>query len=139
MIIRKYQSGDEQKILNLDKLTENHPWNRRDINNWLWKYKGNNPAGPAIIFVCEDKDEIIAHFAIIPIYYSIFGKKLLASHSIGVMVKPEWQNRGLIKYVVDAAFEEAERRSILFTYGYPNELAYKLHTNLMKYEDISLH
>ena len=43
--IRKYKNGDETGIMRLDKLVEEHPWNRRSLKNWLWKYKGNNPAG----------------------------------------------------------------------------------------------
>ena len=37
--IRAYKEGDENGFLRLDRLIEMHPWNRRDITNWNWKYK----------------------------------------------------------------------------------------------------
>ena len=52
--IRTYKEGDENGFLILDRLVEIHPWNRRDITNWNWKYKGNNPAGESIIYVAEN-------------------------------------------------------------------------------------
>ena len=43
--IRKYQEGDEEGFQRLDNLVEEHPWNRRDLSNWKWKFRGKNPAG----------------------------------------------------------------------------------------------
>ena len=43
--IRKYAEGDEISILKLDRLVETHKWNRRNLKNWIWKYKGKNPSG----------------------------------------------------------------------------------------------
>ena len=40
MIIREYKVGDEKDILKLDRFLEEHPWNRRNLKNWKWKYKG---------------------------------------------------------------------------------------------------
>ena len=34
MLIRKYKKDDELGIIQLDKLTETHPWNRRNLKNW---------------------------------------------------------------------------------------------------------
>ena len=38
--IRKYQVGDEAGFHRLDNLVEEHPWNRRDLTNWKWKFRG---------------------------------------------------------------------------------------------------
>ena len=45
MNIRPYTEGDEIGIMKLDALVEEHPWNRRNLANWIWKFKGANPAG----------------------------------------------------------------------------------------------
>ena len=39
----------------LDQLVEVHPWNRRNLANWQWKFKGNNPAGKPIMIYAENE------------------------------------------------------------------------------------
>ena len=53
MKIRKYKNKDEIQILKLDRLVEEHPWNRRNLKNWYWKYKGKNPFGRSLVWVAE--------------------------------------------------------------------------------------
>ena len=134
--IRKYENGDEAGIMDLDRSVELHPWNRRDIKNWNWKYKGSNPAGKPLIYIAEDKGEIIGHFAAIPINYFISGKLVKGSHSIAMIIDPKWQNKGLIKFIADQLFKNIEEEKIPFTYGYPNDNAYILHKEQFSYIDI---
>ena len=89
MDIRAYKEGDEQGFLDLDSLVEVHPWNRRDLANWKWKYNGDNPAGDAIMYYADNNGEIVGHFAAIPMRYWINGEEVRASHSIAMMIKPE--------------------------------------------------
>jgi len=138
VMIRTYKEGDENGFLSLDRLIEIHPWNRRDITNWNWKYKGNNPAGESIIYVAENDNELVAYFAALPMRYWINGEDVIGSHSIAMMVKPEWQNKGLIKFVGDKLMKELEEKEIAFTYGYPNENAYELHLKFWNYKLISM-
>lgn len=137
MIIRGFKDNDFFGLKGLDEtLTTNN--NTRSLPNWEWKYRGGNPFGHAIMSVCEDKDKIVAHFAIMPMNYYINGKYVSGAHSLGAMVSPEFQSRGLIKYVADKAIEESNKNNIQFIYGYPNEAAYKLHTEFLGYEDIQM-
>ena len=138
MNIRKFKQGDEKQILKLDRLVETHPWNRRNINNWYWKYKGNNPFGKAMVWVAEEKKKIVATFSIIPLNYKINGETVKGSCSIAMIVHPSYQNKGLIKFVADKLFEDAKSNKIKFIYGYPNENAYQIHKKFFLYEDISL-
>ncbi len=136
MKIRPYNSGDEHQIMEMDWLLFPDPWNKRDLENWYWRYRGNNPAGKAIIYVMENDGRLIVHFAAIPYRLRVFGEDVLGSHSIGSMVLPEYQGKGLIKFVADKLFEEAIDRRVTFSYGFPNDLAYDLHKKLMGYNDI---
>ncbi len=138
MQIRPFKKGDEEGFLKLDQILEIHPWNRRDLSNWQWKYKGENPAGDSLIFVADNNGEMVSYFAAIPMCYWINGEKIKGSHSIAMMVKPEWQNKGLIKFVADKLIKELENQEIPFTYGYPNDNAYDLHIKHLGYEDISM-
>ena len=80
MNIRPYVEGDETGIMKLDALVEEHPWNRRNLANWMWKFKGANPAGKALIWVAENKNNILATFAVIPIMY--FGWISIGNHNV---------------------------------------------------------
>ena len=136
--IRSYKQGDESGFQELDQLVEVHPWNRRNLDNWFWKFKGNNPAGEPIMIYAENNDKIIGHFAAIPMNYWFDGEKTVGSHSAAMMIDPAWQNKGLIKFVADKLIKELEEQKIPFTYGYPNDNAYDLHIKLLGYEDVTM-
>ena len=137
MKIREYNAGDEKQILEMDWMLFPDPWNKRNLDNWFWKYMGNNPAGKSIVYVMENNGKIIVHFAVVPYRLRVLGGDILGSHSIGSMVLPEWQGKGLIKFVADKLFEETVKRKILFSYGFPNDLAYELHKKMFAYDDIT--
>ena len=135
--IRSYQPGDEAGFQKLDNLVEEHPWNRRNLANWEWKFRGKNPAGKPLMIYADNDSEIVGHFAAIPMKYWIDGESVIGSHSAAMMVDPKWQNRGLIKFVADKLIQELEIQGIPFTYGYPNENAFELHIKLLGYEEVS--
>lgn len=136
MLIRKYKKNDELGIIQLDKLTETHPWNRRNLKNWNWKYKGKNPSGKSLVWVVEDKKKIIGTFSILPLYYQLGTKIVKGSNSIAMIIHPKWQNKGLIKFVADKLFLDAIKNKIKFVYGYPNLNSYELHKRVFGYKDI---
>ena len=136
--IRPYKSGDEIGFQKLDELVEIHPWNKRNLANWHWKFKGSNPAGEPIMIYAENDGEIIGHFAAIPMKYWFDGEDAVGSHSAAMMIDPAWQNKGLIKFVADKLIKELEEQKIPFTYGYPNDNAYDLHIKLLGYEDVTM-
>lgn len=136
--IRPYKLGDEHGIFKLDRAIEIHPWNRRDLANWYWKFTGDNPAGDSIVFVAEIEKELVACFSAIPMLYWINGEELRGSHSIGMIVTPKMQNRGLILFVAQKMLKKIESQKIPFTYGYPNDNAYDLHIKLLGYEDVTM-
>ena len=138
LAIRPYQAGDEAGFQKLDQLVEIHPWNRRNLDNWYWKFQGSNPAGEPIMIYAENGNDIIGHFAAIPMNYLIDGEEIVGSHSAAMMIDPTWQNKGLIKYIADRLIKELEEKKIPFTYGYPNDNAYDLHIKLLGYEDITM-
>ena len=134
--IRKYKKGDEKGFFKLDRELEEHIYNRRTISNYLWKFKGENPFGKSVSYFATDKKKIIAHFGAIPLGWYIKNKFFLASCSIAMMIKPEWQNKGLIKFVGDKVFDDLIKKKIKLVYGYPNLRAYNLHIKFWNYETI---
>ena len=135
--IRPYKPGDEEGFQKLDRLVEVHSWNRRNLDNWNWRFKGANPAGPPLMIYAENDGEIIGHFAAIPMNYRFNGENIIGSHSAAMVIHPDWQNKGLIKFVADKLIKDLVKQKIPFTYGYPNDNAYDLHINILNYEDVA--
>lgn len=136
MLIRTYKDGDEKQIWELDRRLETHPWNRRELSNWYWKYTESNPAGKSSVWLMEEAGRIIAHFAAVPYRVKVFDKEIVASHSIAAMVEERYQNKGILKFVGDKLFDELAQRGIPFTYGFPNKRSYMLHKMFMGYADL---
>lgn len=135
--IRKYKVGDENQILKLDRLVEEHKWNRRNLSNWFWKFKQSPNTVSPIVYVCEYKKKIIGTFSTIPINYYINGKKNIFANSIAMIVHPKFQDKGIIKYLGDKLLEETKQKTLL-VFGYPNERSYKLHKVFFGYKDVFL-
>tara|TARA_B100000029_G_scaffold402846_1_gene402459 strand:- start:1321 stop:2295 length:975 start_codon:yes stop_codon:yes gene_type:complete len=133
--IRKYKKGDEKGFFALDRKIEEHKYNRRTISNFLWKYKGDNCFGKSINYFAENNGQIIAHFGAIPLNWNLDSKNIKGGCSIAMMVSPEWQSKGLIKFVGDKVFDDLIKEKVKFVYGYPNERSYLLHKNIWNYKD----
>ena len=133
--IRKYKKRDEIGFFNLDRELEEHPFNRRSKLNYIWKFNDKNQFGKSISFFATYKKKIIAHFGAIPLGWYLNSKYTLGSCSIAMMVTPEWQSKGLIKFVGDKVFDDLKKNKVDFVYGFPNEKAYLLHKNIWNYKD----
>ena len=133
--IRKYRKGDEKGFLTLDRKLEEHKYNRRSISNFLWKYRGPNFFGKSVNYFSEYNNKIIAHFGAIPLGWFLKSKYSYGGCSIAMMVDPEWQSKGLIKFVGDKVFDELRKNKIDFVYGFPNKKSYLLHKNIWNYND----
>ena len=133
--IRKYKKRDEIGFFNLDRELEEHPFNRRSKLNYIWKFNDKNQFGKSISFFATYKKKIIAHFGAIPLGWYLNSKYTLGSCSIAMMVTPEWQSKGLIKFVGDKVFHDLKKNKVDFVYGFPNEKAYLLHKNIWNYKD----
>lgn len=132
--IRKYRYGDEKQILKLDRLVEEHPWNRRNIQNWYWKFKKSPNNLKPIVYVCVLKKKIVATFSTIPLNYYLNGKKTKFSNSIAMIVHPNYQDKGIMKFLGDKLMEDTGKKTDL-VFGYPNQRSYLLHKVFFEYQD----
>ncbi len=133
--IRKYKNGDENQILKLDRLVEEHPWNRRNIQNWYWKFKKSPNSIKPFVYVCELKNKIIATFSTIPINYYLNGKKTKFSNSIAMIVHPHFQDKGIMKFLGDQLLKDTGKKTDL-VFGFPNKRSYLLHKAFFQYQDV---
>jgi hypothetical protein len=136
MEIRSYKKGDEKAIMELDARVLPSVWNRRTLANWYWKYTASNPAGKSLIWVADHNKQMVAHFAAVPYRLKVFDEEITAAHSIGALVEEKYQNRGLLKLVGDKLMTDLKDNNIPYTWGFPNERAYKFETVALGYGDL---
>ena len=80
----------------------------------------DNPAGEAVVTVVEKDGCIIAQRAFWPIWIGLGSERVLGAQSIDLMVHPDFQGKGVFRFMALASFRSAERRGIEVLYGFPN-------------------
>jgi GNAT superfamily N-acetyltransferase len=98
---------------------------------WVWQHR-QNPAGEAIITVAEAEDEhnIIGHECLLPLRIKIGSGTYLIANSIDSMVHPEFRGFGIYRQIIQKSIENTKRNAILFTYNFPNKIAYRANKNI---------
>lgn len=82
-----------------------------------------NPAGKGISMVAKHRDDIIAHFCILPRRYRIAGEDCNIGKTMDYFTDKRYQGMGLSTKILNAAFAEAGKRGIRFTFTTPSELS----------------
>ena len=111
---RKYEKGDEHGILDLFRIGGI----ARTIEEWFWEYR-DNPYGN-FIWVGEHGGQIIGHLASLPAQMRIGDRKATGIQTVDVIVHPKFRHQGMLVEMGKASAEEARKRGIGLTYGFPN-------------------
>jgi hypothetical protein len=114
---RRARKSDLPAIADLFKRNEYGPRERE----WLeWKYF-ENPDGPAIVYVAEDREQgIIAVIARLPrMFVSKMTGEIRVFQNIDLFVAPEFRRRKIYSKLSDYAMHERD----YFLMGFPNELS----------------
>lgn len=133
--IRPYRAGDAEKIC---KLLTNHTPYRRDIDFWIWinRLIGNRDS---IISVATNKDEIVGHYAIVPMsVLTSNSNKLNAGLGIHALINPEYRNQVSIFSISALAYQMATNRGIDFIYGFPNKSYRLIQQKIERWEKVSI-
>lgn len=120
MQIRSYKAGDEIKILKLFKQVFNI---NRSLSLWNWQFK-NNTQGPGWVMVAEKKGEIVGQVAIRHNYLNFLGKRILAGQSCDIMVRRDYQGKGLFTKLAKQTYSVASKNCLKAVFGFPNRSAY---------------
>ncbi|MHA1327004.1 MAG: GNAT family N-acetyltransferase [Promethearchaeota archaeon] len=121
--LRPYEEGDEIGIRKLIFSTHNNiKW--KSLDYWKWKYK-NNPYGfkKNLIWVAEDQNEIIAHYAVIPVGFFINCNETNILLSLNTITNQKYRRRGLFIKLANKVYNEAKKMGYPLVYGFPNPLS----------------
>jgi len=93
IIIREYREGDETQI----NLLYNQEYDKnRTLEEWQWEFR-DGPYGKSIFVVAEYKAKIIGTHALLPVYLSWSGQRVLSSKAEEAVVKKEFRGRNIFK------------------------------------------
>jgi GNAT superfamily N-acetyltransferase len=85
---------------------------------WRWEFM-EAPDGKALIYIVQDRDKIIAHFADIPRRFSVNGEAVLATLSLDLMVHPDYRREGLFTAMGKYGVQRVKQKNGLFMMAFP--------------------
>ena len=119
--VRIYKEGDQPGILELMKSSSA----KRTSEHWLWEYE-NNPFGYHI-GVAEHNGQIVGHMALVPTYMKVGRKTIMGSQAVDLLVHPKFRRQGMFLALGTMLMNEARKKQIDITYGFPNAPAHSGH------------
>ena len=88
---------------------------------WNWAYL-ENPTGNPIVLLAIENEEVIGHYAMIPIPFRSGESELLGYLSMTTMVDLEFRHLGLFSNLANLAYDLADIDS--FVFGFPNSKSF---------------
>jgi GNAT superfamily N-acetyltransferase len=103
--LREVVFGEEER----DKL---------DPRFWRWEFI-ENPDGRALIYIVEDQNRIIGHFADIPRWFSVGEEAVLGTLSLDLMVHPDYRRKGIFEAMGKYGAQRVKQENGLFQFAFP--------------------
>jgi len=89
-----------------------------DPRFWPWEFMGG-PDGKALIYIVEDGDKIVGHFADLPRKFFDHGKVVRGTLSVDLMVAPDYRRKGIFGEMGRYAIRRVKNENGLFMTAYP--------------------
>lgn len=119
-VCRDYVKGDEVKILGLFKTVFDR---EMCLDFWNWRFI-KNPFGQGIIKLLFDKNNLIGHYAVVPVHVKVGDDVVIAGLSMTTMTHPEYRKQGIFSFLAGKVYRQAKVKGFSFIYGFPNENSY---------------
>ncbi len=117
--VRDGDERDLEGILSLRRLVFGEmEKDKLDPRVWTWEFM-ENPDGKAFIYVAEEGDRIVGHFADIPRRFSVEGETVLGTLSLDLMVHPDLRRKGVFFELGKHAAGRVRQGNGLFMTAYP--------------------
>jgi len=117
----KLSDNEIDKILTLLKIV--YP-NEKNFNfeylDWLYR---KNPEGKAISFNASKNGKIISHYAVIPVTYFLFNKKILGCLSLNTATHPSHLRKGLFEKLASLTYKQAYLLKNEFIFAITNKVS----------------
>lgn len=118
-VVRDGDERDIEGILSLRKVVFGEmEKDKLDPGFWRWEFN-EGPDGKAFIYVAEDGNKIIGHFADVPKRFSVQGEILLGTLSLDLMVHPHYRRRGIFFELGRYGIQRVRNENGRFMTAYP--------------------
>jgi len=118
----KVRDGNETDIEGILRLRRevfgNVEKDKLDPRFWRWEFM-EGPDGSGFIYIVEDGNKIIGHFADIPRRFSVEGEVARGTLSLDLMVAPDYWGMGIFEAMGRYGIERVERENGLVLTAFP--------------------
>lgn len=119
---RRYAPGDEVALLSLFNRSFGHA---RSLEHWRWQFEQNPYAPPTIVVALrKSDDELVGSHVLMPIALNTAGARVLAGHTLDLVVHEEFRNQGIFRVTACECFEWALERGLRAVIAFPNAQSY---------------
>jgi len=119
-VCRDYKTGDEHQILTLFREVFAR---EMSLSFWKWRF-AQNPFGEGIIKLLFDDNQLIGHYAVIPMNIQVEDNPVKAVFSMTTMTHPNHSGQGIFTYLAEETYKLCQEKGFLFVYGFPNKNSY---------------
>ena len=118
-VVRDGDEKDLKEILSLRKIVFGEiEKDKLDERFWRWEFE-EGPDGRALIYIVEDENKIVGHFADIPRRFSVEGGVVLGTLSLDLMVHPDYWRRGIFAAMGRYGAQRVKQEHGLFMTAFP--------------------
>lgn len=120
--IRDGNEKDMEEILSLrrDAFDETEK-DKLDLRFWQWEFM-EGPDGKAFIYIVEDRNKMVGHFADIPRRFSVQGEVVLGTLSLDLMVHHDYWRKGIFQAMGKYGAQKVKQENGLFLTAFPIRL-----------------
>jgi GNAT superfamily N-acetyltransferase len=120
--VRDGNQKDLKGILSLRKIVFGEmEQDKLDERFWRWEFE-EGPEGKAFIYIVEDENRIIGHFADIPRRFSVEGEVVLGTLSLDLMVHPDYWRKGIFEAMGKYGAQRVKQENGVFLTAFPIRL-----------------
>jgi GNAT superfamily N-acetyltransferase len=138
-VVRQYEEGDEEKILDLWKAV--HPEKSYDREKWMkwwrWLYK-DNPLGAGRIWLAEHDGKIVGQYTMVPASVKIDNEVVPCGHGPDLMTHHDYRRQKIFETLATRVYYQAEKEGVLFLFGFANRFSHIGLVNKLNWFDISV-
>jgi GNAT superfamily N-acetyltransferase len=117
--VRDGNEKDLKEILSLRKIVFGEmEKDKLDERFWRWEFE-EGPEGKAFIYIVEDENRIIGHFADIPRQFSVEGGVVLGTLSLDLMVYPDYWRKGIFGAMGRYGAQRVKQENGIFLTAFP--------------------
>lgn len=135
MEVKKYQPGDETKIIQLFNLCFNQ---EMSLEAWNWRFLNNPFTKEIFVHLMWEGEDLVGHYAVSPVNMLANGEELKTALSMTTMTHPDYGGRGIFTQLAKSVYRELEKENYGMVWGFPNVNSHYGFLKNLNWQDIAI-